>query len=62
VALTALWYLGKEQMTSEVVKTIEGRLAPEEFTALCAAKSQMPAWMADAIRTYEMAHGAPAHG
>jgi predicted transcriptional regulator of viral defense system len=57
VALTALWYLGKEQVTPEVVKTIEGRLAPEEFTALCAAKSQMPAWMADTIRTYEKTQG-----
>ncbi|MCC7070021.1 MAG: type IV toxin-antitoxin system AbiEi family antitoxin domain-containing protein [Deltaproteobacteria bacterium] len=62
VALTALWYLGKEQVTSEVVRTIETRLAPEEFTALCAAKSQMPAWMADTIRAYEMKHGARAHG
>jgi predicted transcriptional regulator of viral defense system len=66
VALTALWYLGKEQVTSDVVKTIETRLAPEEFTALCAAKSQMPAWMADTIRKYEMKQGrsgrARAHG
>lgn len=62
VALTALWYLGKEQMTPEVVKTIEAGLAPEEFTALCAAKSQMPAWMADTIRRYEMAQGAHPNG
>jgi predicted transcriptional regulator of viral defense system len=62
VALTALWYLGKEHVTPEVVKTIKTRLAPEEFTALCAAKSQMPAWMADTIRTYEKKHGARAHG
>lgn len=62
VALTALWYLGKEQVTPEVVNTIRTRLAPEEFTALCAAKNQMPAWMADTIRTYEMTHEARAHG
>lgn len=62
VALTALWYLGKEQMRPEVVKAIEARLAPEEFSALCAAKAQMPAWMAHTIRSYEMSRGAPCHG
>lgn len=53
LALTALWYLGKEHVTTEVLRTVEERLPPEEFSALRAATYAMPAWMVDAFHAYE---------
>ena len=48
-ALSALWYLGKSNVTPEVVARIEGTLGPEEFQRLRSA--DMPAWMAKALDT-----------
>lgn len=53
VALSALWYLGKEQVTPETIETIRSKLPPKEFEALKAAKASMPAWMADVFHGYE---------
>ena len=52
IAFTALWYLGKERVTSETIEHIRSRLAPEEFKALCAEVSAMPGWMHDVILKY----------
>lgn len=52
IALTALWYLGKEQVTTETIEQIHSRLAPEEFEALCAEVPAMPGWMHDAVLEY----------
>ncbi len=46
-ALSALWYLGKNNVTPETVATIESALGPVEFRRLCSAG--MPAWMAKAL-------------
>ena len=48
-ALSALWYLGKCNVTPEVVAKIEGTLGPEEFQRLRSA--DMPAWMVKALDT-----------
>lgn len=48
-ALSALWYLGKSNVTPEVIARIEGTLGPEEFQRLRSA--DMPAWMAKALDT-----------
>ena len=46
-ALSALWYLGKNNVTPETVATIAAALGPAEFERLRAA--DMPAWMAKAF-------------
>ena len=46
-ALSALWYLGKNNVTPETVATIEAALGPAEFERLRAA--DMPAWMTEAF-------------
>ena len=46
-ALSALWYLGKNNVTPETVATIEATLGPAEFRKLCSA--DMPAWMSKAL-------------
>ena len=55
-AISALWYLGKDNVTPETVATIEAALGPAEFEKLCSA--DMPAWMQKAFT----AAGEPAHG
>ena len=46
-ALSALWYLGEDNVTPETVATIEAALGPSEFEKLRSA--DMPAWMQKAF-------------
>ena len=57
VALSALWYLGKDNVTPEAVTTIAAVLGPAEFEKLRSA--DMPAWMAKALAgaARETVHG-----
>ena len=52
-ALSALWYLGKQHTTPEVIAQIRSKLPPEEYEVLKGAKASMPEWMADALRRSE---------
>ena len=47
VALAALWYLGKNNVTPQTVATIEAALGPAEFQRLRSA--DVPAWMTKAL-------------
>ena len=49
-ALSALWYLGKRQVTPAVVTAVRTRLGPEEFAALEAATGAMPGWLTAVLR------------
>lgn len=53
VALAALWYLGKREVTPSTFEKLERKLGAREFKALAAAKSHMPAWMVKALQLYE---------
>lgn len=55
-ALTALWYLGKKQVTPQVIGQIKSRMPAEEYEALKNASALMPAWMAESVRRYEKMH------
>ncbi len=46
-ALSALWYLGKNNVSPKTVATIEAALGPAEFQRLRSA--DMPAWMTKAL-------------
>ena len=46
-ALSALWYLGKNNVTAETIATIEAALGPVEFQKLRSADT--PAWMTKAL-------------
>lgn len=50
LALTALWYLGKEQVNAETIRRIREGLSAEEFKTL--RSTSMPGWMSQAIETY----------
>ena len=47
LALAALWYLGKDNVTLETVVTIRAALSSDEFEKLRLA--ELPAWMANAL-------------
>lgn len=49
LALTALWYLGKETVTSETIRKIQSQLSKKEFEALSTSLGFMPGWMHDAF-------------
>ena len=53
VAWSALWYLGKEEVTPATFAAIGKKLSPEEFSALLGAREQMPAWMLKALQSFE---------
>lgn len=53
LAISALWYLGKGQVTNEVFETIRANLSPGEYELLKSAAPKMPSWMAGALRRYE---------
>lgn len=52
-ALAALWYLGKQQVSAATFERIAAKLSELEFEVLHSAKNSMPAWMLDALRSYE---------
>ncbi|WP_416400215.1 DUF6088 family protein [Alicycliphilus denitrificans] len=52
-ALSALWYLGRSQVTPNTFKQIAKKLPAGEFEVLSKAKASMPAWMVDALTRYE---------
>lgn len=52
-ALSALWYLGRHQVTPATFRRIAEKLPSLEFEALCKAKAMMPAWMVAALTSYE---------
>jgi len=58
LALSALWYLGKHEVTESVIAKIHKKLPPAEFEALRSAVPLMPAWMAETLLRYESAHRA----
>ncbi|NLN94534.1 MAG: type IV toxin-antitoxin system AbiEi family antitoxin domain-containing protein [Candidatus Hydrogenedens sp.] len=49
IALTALWYLGKDAVTTESIKQIKSKLPQNEFDLLCSSLRFMPGWMHDAF-------------
>ena len=51
LALSALWYLGKEEVNNKTIKLIQEGLSHKEFKTLCS--SSMPTWMTQAIEGYK---------
>lgn len=52
-ALSALWYLGRNEVVPATFKRISERLPASEFKALRKAKPKMPSWMAEAMNQFE---------
>ncbi len=52
LALAAMWYLGKNEVTLSLIEKIQHKLSSEEFEALQSATSAMPAWMSNIMSQY----------
>ncbi len=52
LALAAMWYLGKNEVTPSLIEKIQHKLSKEEFEALKSATSAMPAWMSNVMSQY----------
>lgn len=52
LAVSAMWYLGKGEVTPSVIGKIHCKLSSEEFSALKSATSLMPGWMSQAMSQY----------
>ena len=50
LALSALWFVGKDTIDAGVVDTIRKKLTAEEFETL--KSLDMPGWMSDALKKY----------
>lgn len=49
VALVALFWMGKNEVTNETIKQIRERIPPEEFEVLKKEAHVMPAWMREKV-------------
>jgi len=49
LAIVALWYLGKQQVTSQTIRKIEKKLTLQEFKKFKSSREHMPAWMSNMI-------------
>ena len=58
VAITALRYLGKKQVTAKVIAALERALTAEEFQRLRLATTALPGWAMDKFYAYEAQHNA----
>lgn len=55
-ALSALWYLGKNQVNAETFEVIESKLPDSEFAVLVENRNIMPGWMREALNVYTKEH------
>lgn len=51
LVITALWYLGKENVDQKTVEKIKSRLSEKEFLSVVAARNKMPEWMEKLFKT-----------
>lgn len=53
LAVSALWYLGKNQVKPATFASIRGKLSESEYLQFKEAIPQMPAWMAEGLMRFE---------
>jgi Family of unknown function (DUF6088) len=53
LVVSALWYLGRENVTTETIEMIKRRIPSEEFNATINLIGRMPAWMSDIFYRYQ---------
>jgi predicted transcriptional regulator of viral defense system len=51
--ITALWYLGKQNMNELVVKKIKEQLSEKQFSDVLKHVNNMPVWMSDVFKQYQ---------
>jgi hypothetical protein len=56
LVISALWYLGKQQVNGKVISKIKSRLTDEQFQNVQASVGLMPGWMVDVFYRYKKEH------
>lgn len=51
--ITALWYLGKNNLNESVINKIKEQLSEKQFLEVLKCTNQMPMWMVNAFRQYQ---------
>lgn len=57
LAISAIWYLGKEQATSQTIEAIKKKLSSQEFIKFVSSTKYMPAWMSNLVLQYQKIQG-----
>lgn len=52
LAILALWYLGKKQVTPQTIEKIKKKLTLHEFEKFKSSREHMPAWMSNTVLQY----------
>lgn len=58
LALTAMWYLGLNEVSTATVEDLRHRIGTNEFAALRSVSRQLPAWMSRILIEHEQQYGA----
>jgi hypothetical protein len=53
LVISALWYLGKEHVTTKTIEIIKQHLSKKEFKSVLELIENMPDWMADVFYRYQ---------
>lgn len=53
LAITALWYLGKQQVNEKMIEKLKSQLTAKEYHEFLGAIGQMPTWLANIVQNYE---------
>lgn len=56
LVVSALWYLGRDNVSTQVISKIKSRLTEEQFMQVEKNVSTMPSWMANAFYNYKREH------
>ena len=54
LAIVALWYIGKGQVTIQILQQIQKNLTPKEFETFMSSTEYMPAWMSNAVLHFKI--------
>lgn len=57
LAISAMWYLGKERVTFQTIEAIKKRLTPQEFIKFVSSTKYMPVWMSNLVLQYQKIQG-----
>lgn len=53
IVISALWYLGKKNVSEETLHTISSRIGDQEFANVLKHIERMPAWMVNVFHEYQ---------
>ena len=56
LAITALWYLGKETVSFEVLEKIKAQMTAGQYQEFLNAVSNMPTWLVNLLQKFEYQH------